>query len=110
MKKQTFNLRNQEVSAFFHFSIFPRVTTVIVDLLVAFPVQLDQANQWHQLFPAGLAPSPRYQHSAAWESDGMYVFGGWGITGPTSDVHFYDRQADVERERVVDMVEHVGVP
>lgn len=56
-----------------------------------------KANQWHQLFAAGVAPSPRYQHSAAWESDGMYVFGGWGITGPTSDVHFYDRQANAWR-------------
>ena len=77
-------LRNQEIYVAF-FLIF-----------VTFPA-LDEANQWYQLFAGGVAPSPRYQHSAAWDSDGMYVFGGWGIAGPTNDVHFYDRQADVKR-------------
>jgi len=67
---------------------------------VAFPA-LGEANQWHQLFADGVAPSPRYQHSAAWDSDGMYIFGGWGIAGPTNDVHFYDRQADVKKKEHV---------
>jgi N-acetylneuraminic acid mutarotase len=45
---------------------------------------------WNSVAPSNEPPSPRRDHEAWMEGDNMYVYGGLGQAGPTSDLWSYD--------------------
>ncbi|CAE6958812.1 Lztr1 [Symbiodinium natans] len=55
-----------------------------------------QADRWLQVSPSGSPPSARDGHAMVWSpaADGLFIFGGDGGSGPLSDLHLYERQAD----------------